>query len=143
MSGLVLKLGPQERIMINGVVMENGERKAALTIKTPGAAVLRLRDALHPDDVGSPVTRAYYTAQMVVAGEADETNAVSELKSQLDALMGVFEGTTHIEPLMEAQRRFRERNFYYVMRSLRPLIEVERSMLGGAAQGKAPQPSVH
>ena len=35
MSGLVLKLGPRERIMINGVVMENGDRRARLNIVTP------------------------------------------------------------------------------------------------------------
>ena len=27
MTGLVLKLGPRERVMINGVVMENGDRR--------------------------------------------------------------------------------------------------------------------
>ena len=35
MSGLVLKLGPHERIMINGVVVENGDRRARLNVLTP------------------------------------------------------------------------------------------------------------
>ena len=48
MSGLVLKLGPHERIMINGVVMENGDRRTRLNVLTPDANVLRLRDAIHP-----------------------------------------------------------------------------------------------
>ena len=48
MTGLVLKLGPHERIMINGVVMENGDRRARLNVLTPEANVLRLRDAIHP-----------------------------------------------------------------------------------------------
>ena len=43
MSGLVLKLGPHERIMINGVVMENGDRRTRLNVLTPDANVLRLR----------------------------------------------------------------------------------------------------
>ena len=54
MSGLVLKLGPHERIMINGVVMENGDRRARLNVLTPEANVLRLRDAIHPDEVEHP-----------------------------------------------------------------------------------------
>ena len=37
MSGLVLKLGPHERIMINGVVVENGDRRARLNVLTPDA----------------------------------------------------------------------------------------------------------
>ncbi len=36
MSGLVLKLGPRERVMINGVVMENGDRRTKIHVMTPG-----------------------------------------------------------------------------------------------------------
>ena len=54
MSGLVLKLGPRERIMINGVVMENGDRRTRLNVLTPDANVLRLRDAIHPDEANTP-----------------------------------------------------------------------------------------
>ena len=54
MSGLVLKLGPHERIMINGVVMENGDRRTRLNVLTPDANVLRLRDAIHPDEANTP-----------------------------------------------------------------------------------------
>ena len=56
MSGLVLKLGPRERIMINGVVLENGDRRARINIVTPEAHVLRMKDAIHPDQVTTPVT---------------------------------------------------------------------------------------
>ena len=57
MSGLVLKLGPRERIMINGVVMENGDRRTRLNVLTPDANVLRLRDAIHPDEANTSVRR--------------------------------------------------------------------------------------
>ena len=75
MSGLVLKLGPRERIMINGVVMENGDRRARLNVLTPEANVLRLRDAIHPGEVNTPVRRVCYIAQLVLAGEADPEEA--------------------------------------------------------------------
>ena len=75
MTGLVLKLGPHERIMINGVVMENGDRRARLNVLTPDANVLRLRDAIHPDEVNTPVRRVCYIAQLVLAGEADPEEA--------------------------------------------------------------------
>ena len=50
MSGLVLKLGPKERVLINGAVIENGDRRSRLSIVTPGANILRLRDAIHPEE---------------------------------------------------------------------------------------------
>ena len=46
MSGLVLKLSPKERVLINGAVIENGDRRSRLSIMTPGANILRLRDAI-------------------------------------------------------------------------------------------------
>ena len=47
MSGLILKLAPHERVLINGAVIENGERRSRLSIVTPNAHILRLRDAIH------------------------------------------------------------------------------------------------
>ena len=46
MSGLVLKLGPHERVLINGAVIENGDKRSRLAIMTPQANILRLRDAI-------------------------------------------------------------------------------------------------
>ena len=37
MSGLVLKLGPHERVLINGAVIENGEKRSRLAVMTPNA----------------------------------------------------------------------------------------------------------
>ncbi len=49
MSGLVLKLAPHERVLINGAVIENGDKRSRLAIMTPNANILRLRDAIHPE----------------------------------------------------------------------------------------------
>ena len=57
MSGLVLKLNPKERVLVNGAVIENGDRRSRLSILTPNANILRLRDALRPDEVNTPVRR--------------------------------------------------------------------------------------
>ncbi len=91
MSGLVLKLGPHERIMINGVVMENGDRRTRLNVLTPEANVLRLRDAIHPDEVNTPVRRVCYIAQLVLAGEADPEEASRQLLRGIEQLSQVFQ----------------------------------------------------
>lgn len=130
MAGLVLKLAPNERILINGVVMENGERKATLKIKTPQASILRLRDALHPDDAKTPVTRAYYIAQLAVAGTLEGEAAFDQLGPRLGELAHAFNPTPkYAAALLQALEHLRKRNFYAVMRSLHPLIEAERELL--------------
>ncbi|WP_270921321.1 flagellar biosynthesis repressor FlbT, partial [Parasedimentitalea psychrophila] len=71
MSGLVLKLAPKERVLVNGAVIENGDRRSRLSIMTPDANILRLRDAIHPEDANTPVRRVCYAAQLVLTGDID------------------------------------------------------------------------
>ena len=71
MSGLVLKLSPKERVLVNGAIIENGDRRSRLSIVTPGANILRLKDAIHPEDAKTPVRRVCYAVQMVLSGDSD------------------------------------------------------------------------
>lgn len=82
MSGLVLKLGPRERILINGAVIENGDRRSRLSIVTPKANILRLRDALHPDEASTPVRRICYSAQLILTGDASPEETASTIAAK-------------------------------------------------------------
>jgi flagellar protein FlbT len=130
MAGLILKLRAHEQILVNGVVMQNGDRNARLIVKTPDAKILRLRDAIHPEEVDTPVKRVCYIAQLAVAGEADHDEAARQLdrgiRQLCDALAG-HPGGMHLE---EASRSLAERNFYGVMRALRRLLPIEARLLG-------------
>lgn len=130
MSGLVLKLGPHERVMINGVVMENGDRRARLNILTPEANVLRLRDAIHPSEANTPVRRVVYVAQLVLAGEADPEEGRRQVLRGIEQLSQVFtdpESRAHLTAATEAAAASR---FYPAMRSLRNLMPREMRLLG-------------
>jgi flagellar biosynthesis repressor protein FlbT len=129
MSGLVLKLGPRERVMINGVVMENGDRRARINIMTPDAKVLRLRDAIHPDEVNTPVRRVCYIAQLVLAGEADPELARPQLLRGLEQLGQVFQDRESRDSLAVATDAVREGRFYPAMKALRGLLPREASLL--------------
>lgn len=136
MSGLVLKLGPRERIMINGVVMENGDRRTRINIVTPEANVLRLRDAIHPEDAKTPVKRVCYVAQMVLAGEADPAEARKQLLSGIEQLSQVFLDEDSRKFLSDATDAVVEGRFYQAMRALRGLIPRETRLLAVGADGK-------
>jgi flagellar biosynthesis repressor protein FlbT len=62
MTGLRLKLRPNERVLINGAVVENGRAQVELRVLTPGTKILRLRDALHPEQIDTPTKRVCYIA---------------------------------------------------------------------------------
>ncbi len=130
MSGLVLKLGPHERVMINGVVMENGDRRARLNVLTPEANVLRLRDAIHPDEVKTPVRRVTYIAQLVLAGEADPAEARPQLLRGIEQLSQVFQDEDSRSSLASATEAVIAGRFYQAMRNLRNLLPREARLLG-------------
>ena len=130
MTGLVLKLGPRERVMINGVVMENGDRRTRINILTPEANVLRLRDAIHPSEANTPVRRVCYIAQLVLAGEADPEEGRRQVLRGIEQLSQVFtdaESRTHLAAATEATADSR---FYQAMRALRNLLPREMRLLG-------------
>jgi len=93
-GGLVIRLRPHEKFLINGAIVENGERRAKLRVKSPDANILRLRDALHPNDATTPVKRLYYTAQLAVTGDVEENATVTEL---LPALKDLFDALPTLE----------------------------------------------
>lgn len=132
MSGLVLKLRPAERIMINGAVIENGDRRTRLNVLTPKANVLRLRDAIHPDDATTPVRRVCYIAQLLLAGEADPTQARQQLMQGISQLAQVFTNTECAVFLKEAQANLQQENDYQALKFLRFLLPHETRLMEAA-----------
>ena len=129
MSGLVLKLGPHERVLINGAVVENGSRRCRLAIKTANANILRLRDAIHPEEVNTPVRRVCYIAQLVLSGDADPAEASHQLLRGIEQLSQVLTDSDSRFFLDQATQTVLEKNFYQAMKALRKLLPREARLL--------------
>ena len=137
MAGLILKLKAGERFMLNGVVVENGPRNVRLTVRTPDARILRLRDAIHPKDADTPVKRLCYVAQLAVAGEIAEERAAERLRAGLDDLAAALDETPEEGALPPLLTELEGRNFYAILRGLRRLLPAEASLL--ASDEPAPE----
>ena len=122
MSGLILKLKPNEEVLINGVVVQNGERKTRLRVKTSGAAILRLRDAIRPEDATTPEARAYYIAQLAVTGEIEEAKAGDILTEALSFLERKYGEGPVAEIVSAAKEELKNQRYYGVMRRLAELV---------------------
>lgn len=113
MTGLILKLRPHEELMINGVLVENGERNTRLRVKTEGAHILRLRDAIRPEDATTPLTRAYYIAQLAVSGQLPAVEAAAILKDVLKSAPDILPPHVDVDDVIERC------DYYAIMRALR------------------------
>lgn len=132
MSGLVLKLAPNERVLINGAVIENGDRRTKIAIKTPNVNVLRLRDAIHPDSARTPVSRAMYIAQMILSGDADPEDGRRQLLVAIEQLSQVFDDRDSRVLLADASAAAVEANAYQALRRLRDLLPREARLFAAA-----------
>jgi flagellar biosynthesis repressor protein FlbT len=128
MAGLKLKLRPEEQILINGAVIQNGTRQVELTVKTAGTRILRLRDAIHPNDANTPVKRVCYIAQLAVAGEVSDADALSDFTKGVKALQKVFTDTGSQETMDNALEYAKTYDFYKAMQSMRKLITYEEAL---------------
>lgn len=133
MSGLVLKLGPKERVLINGAVIENGERRSRLSIVTPNANILRLRDAIHPEEVNTPVRRVCYIAQLVLSGDAEKEDAKLQLLRGIEQLSQVLTDHDSRVLLTAASDEVLDGQYYQALKALRGLLPREERLLAASA----------
>ena len=132
MAGLVLKLAPRERVLVNGAVIENGDRRSRLSIVTPNANILRLRDAIHPDEASTPVRRLCYSAQLVLTGDIAPEEARPKLLRQIEELSRAMIDIDSRSLLAQATEALLSEQYYKCLKSLRSLIPREDRLLAVA-----------
>ena len=125
MSGLILKLAPGERVLVNGAVIENGDRRARLAIKSPNANILRLKEAIHPDAVTTPVARVCYLAQLILSEDVAPADGRRDLLRGIEQLSPVFDDRDSRLALDDATTEAIQGNYYQVLRRLRSLLPRE------------------
>lgn len=134
MGGLVLKLAPKERVLINGAVIENGDRRSRLSIMTRDAHILRLRDAIHPEEATTPVRRVCYAAQLILSGDSDPQAARLPLLRRIEELSQVFTDPDSRASLAEATQALIDNHHYRCLKALRTLLPREDRLFAAHAR---------
>lgn len=134
MTGLVIKLAPNERLLINGAIIESGDRRTKISIRSPQANVLRLKDALHPDQAKTPVARVCYVAQLMLSGDADLQEGHAQLLLGMEQLSQVFSDPDSRTILDDATNAVLQANYYQALRRLRGLLPREARLLAVTRQ---------
>lgn len=124
---LRLTLKPNEKIVINGCVIKNADRRQMLTIENR-ADIVRGVDLLDETEAGTPVKNVYYFIQSCLLRPDIRDELVPVIQKDLAKLVPVFhdEIGSHI---FEAAQHVACSDYYKAMRALRPLIEYEGRLL--------------
>ena len=136
MAGLVLSLKANEKFLVNGALIQNGDKRGQIHLPDSSVNVLRVSDCLHPDEINTPVRHVYYLAQIILSGDANKENGALDLLSALSTLESVFKGTEAGTQIGKALLSATAGRYYSVLCSLKRVFAIEEAML--AAPASAP-----
>jgi flagellar biosynthesis repressor protein FlbT len=122
---LTINLKPREKLILNGVVIENSGPLAKILIHT-NAALLREKDMIAEEKATTPARRIYFAiqCQYLFAGKADLFFAnIDQLLKDYVQTRPESQGT-----IEELRRHLGEDQFYRALKSAKLLIQGEEGM---------------
>lgn len=123
---LRLTLKPNERIIVNGCIIRNSDRRQLIVIENQ-ADIVREADLLSDGDSRTPVKEVYFFVQSALVDPSLREKLVPLIQKNLGRLVPVFhdEMSTHI---FEAASHVSCGDFYKALRALRPVIQYEAQL---------------
>lgn len=131
MSGLVLTLAPGESFLVNGIVLENGDRPSRIRVKDRDARVLRCSDALHPDEVDTPVKQVYFAVQLLITGDLDVNTAMPAILRECAALQDAI-SSVDSEMIPKLREMLKRGSYYSALNHLKNVMALEKQILSHA-----------
>jgi len=131
---LKLSLKPGEKFVLNGAVVQNGDRRSVLVLQNK-ASVLREKDIMQPDDVQTPARRIYFPVMMMYLEEDNATKYYDEFVRRLTEFMGVISNPEVLAECVNVSKYCMAREYYKALMGCRKLIEYEDERLGNVPSG--------
>jgi flagellar biosynthesis repressor protein FlbT len=126
---LKLSLRPGEKFVLNGAVLQNGDRRAVLVLQNK-ASVLREKDIMQEAEVETPARRIYFPVMMMYLDEAAAQRYYDEFVLRLSEFMGVIQNPPILAHCVNISRHCMEQEYYKALMLCRKLIEYEDERLG-------------
>lgn len=128
---LKLSLKPGERFVLNGAVVQNGDRRASLVLQNK-ASVLREKDIMQADEANTPARRIYFAVMMMYLDEGSAQKYYDEFATRLAEFMSVIENPPILAACVEASKHVMSKEYYKGLMQARKLVEYESERLAGA-----------
>jgi len=125
---LKISLKPGERFVLNGAVIENGDRRANLVLKNK-ASVLREKDILQEGDVTTPVKRIYFPIMMMYLSDKADDKLYDEFVLRMNEFMGVVSDPATLATCVTVSRDVMAGEHYKALMGCRKLMSYEAERL--------------
>ena len=131
---LKLSLKPGEKFVLNGAVVQNGDRRGVLILQNK-ASVLREKDIMQAEEANSPARRIYFPVMMMYLDEAGAGRFFDEFAHRLNEFMSVIANAAVLADCVSVSRCVMAREYYKALMLCRRLIEYEDERLRNVATG--------
>lgn len=129
---LKLSLKPGERFVLNGAVVQNGDRRASLVLQNK-ASVLREKDILQQEEATTPARRVYFPLMMMYLDEDGAAQYHEEFVRRMGEFMGAVRNPQVLSDCVTTSKHVLARDYYKALNLCRKLIEYEDERLGDGA----------
>jgi flagellar biosynthesis repressor protein FlbT len=131
---LKLSLKPGERFVLNGAVVQNGDRRGVLILQNK-ASVLREKDIMQEAEAITPARHVYFPVMMMYLDEAGAGRYYDEFVRRLTEFMGVIRNPVVLTDCVNISKHIMEREYYKALMLCRKLVDYEDERLGNVASG--------
>lgn len=126
---LKLSLKPGEKFVLNGAVVQNGDRRCSLILQNK-ASVLREKDIMQEHEATSPSRHIYFPVMMMYLDEAGADRYYDEFLRRMTEFMGVVSQPAILAECVAISKSIMAREYYKALMGCRKLVDFEDSLLG-------------
>lgn len=125
---LKLTLKPHEKLVINGAVLQNGERRATLVIQNR-ASILRERDIMRPEDADTPMRRIYFAVMMMYLDEGGEKQFYDQFVARMSEFMNAISTPEALNRCFDIIQLVNSKQYYKALLACKKLYAFEEARL--------------
>lgn len=131
---LKLSLKPGEKFVVNGAVMQNGDRRGVLLLQNK-ASVLREKDIMQPTEVTTPARRIYFPVMMMYLDPSDISSQYEEFVVRMTEFMSVIKNPEILKECISCSKDVMAGQYYKALSRCRTIMSYEEECLGYVDQG--------
>jgi len=125
---LKLSLKPGEKLVLNGAVLTNGDKRASLIIQNK-ACLLREKDIMQPEEAVTPARRIYLPIMMMYLDAEGSEQYYNDFALRMTEFMGAIRNQQALATCIEISREVMGGAYYRALMLCKKLFEFERERL--------------
>lgn len=131
---LKLSLKPGEKLVLNGAVLANGDKRSTLIIQNK-ACLLREKDIMQPEEANTPARRIYLPIMMMYLDPENGEQYYNDFALRMTEFMGAICNREALSNCVEISRSVMGGEYYHALMVCKKLFEFERERLSYDPQG--------